>query len=108
MPIKLMTLAILIFAIAACGTAATAPPNEAELTASSNDVLGNETRMKDERVLEVAMTFLDEPPDPYQAGWLAVPTGLAETLIKKDENLNPAPWLATVEIQVDPAVREIS
>jgi len=108
MPIKLMTLAILIFAIAACGTAATAPPNEAELTASSNDVLGNETRMKDERVLKVAMTFLDEPPDPYQAGWLAVPTGLAETLFKQDENLNTAPWLATGAIQVEPTVWEIS
>ena len=81
-PIKLIILAMLILAISACSTEATALPNESALTSSSapsNDAQGNKTQMKDQRVLNVAMTFLDEPPDPYQAGWLAVPTGLSET-----------------------------
>ena len=110
-PIKFITLVILILAISACGTEATALPNESALTSSSapsNDALGNETQIKDQRVLNVAMTFLDEPPDPYQAGWLAVPTGLAETLFKQDENLNTVPWLATASVQVEPKVWEIS
>ena len=110
-PIRMIILAMLILAISACGTEATALPNEAALTSSSapsNDAQGNETLMKDQRVLNVAMTFLDEPPDPYQAGWLAVPTGLAETLFKQDENLNTVPWLATASVQVEPKVWEIS
>jgi peptide/nickel transport system substrate-binding protein len=53
------------------------------------------------------MTFLDEPPDPYKAGWLAVPTGLAETLFKLGDDLKPEPWLATGASQVEPTAWEI-
>ena len=59
-------------------------------------------------MLNVAMTFLDEPPDPYQAGWLAVPTGLAETLFKQNETLNTEPWLAAGAVQVEPTVWEVT
>lgn len=62
----------------------------------------------EERIVKVAMTFLDEPPDPYKAGWLAVPTGLAETLFRLGEDLKPEPWLATGATQVDPFTWVIS
>ena len=62
----------------------------------------------EERVLKVAMTFLDEPPDPYRAGWLAVPTGLAETLFRLGDDLNPEPWLAAKAEQVNPTTWEIT
>ena len=54
------------------------------------------------------MTFLDEPPDLYQAGWLAVPTGLSETLFRLNEDLKPEPWLAAGATQVDPRAWEIT
>jgi len=84
-----LAIAILLLAIAACGGSATATPS----ASSSSDASSDPTSVPppEERVLTVAMTFLDEPPDPYQAGWLAVPTGLAETLFKQDESLNTEP-----------------
>ena len=66
------------------------------------------TSRSENRVLKVAMTFLDEPPDPYQAGWLAVPTGLAETLFKLGDDLKPEPWLATGAMQVEPLKWEVA
>ena len=89
---------ILILVITACGTAATATPS----------TTGTSAAPAEERVLKVAMTFLDEPPDPYQAGWLAVPTGLAETLFRLGDNLKPEPWLATGATQVGPTIWEIT
>lgn len=101
-----LAIAILLLAIAACGGSATATPS----ASSSSDASSDPTSVPppEERVLTVAMTFLDEPPDPYQAGWLAVPTGLAETLFKQDESLNTEPWLATGAVQVEPTAWEIS
>lgn len=61
-----------------------------------------------ERVLKVATTFLDEAPDPYQAGWLSVPTGLSETLFRLGEDLKPEPWLASGATQIEPRTWEIS
>ncbi|PKB70986.1 MAG: hypothetical protein BZY87_07795 [SAR202 cluster bacterium Io17-Chloro-G6] len=95
---------ILILAIAACGASATATPSTSGAASESSA----STVPAEDRVLKVAMTFLDEPPDPYQAGWLAVPTGLAETLFKQDESLNTKPWLATGAVQVEPTAWEIS
>ena len=89
---------ILILAITACGAAATATPS----------TTGTSAAPAEERVLKIAMTFLDEPPDPYQAGWLAVPTGLAETLFRLGDNLKPEPWLATGATQIDPTIWEIT
>ena len=97
-----------MFAFVACGTDETpstkTPDTEkteasqpAETPEPSKAKAGIPTKAADaqeELVLNVAMTFLDEPPDPYQAGWLAVPTGLAETLFKQNETLNTEPWLA--------------
>ncbi|MDA1127508.1 MAG: ABC transporter substrate-binding protein [Chloroflexi bacterium] len=85
----------LILAITACGGPAT--PSTSGTTAAPVQ----------DRVLKVAMTFLDEPPDPYQAGWLAVPTGLAETLFRLGDDLKPEPWLATGATRVDPTTWEI-
>ena len=90
--------ATLILGLTACGGSATATP-------STSTTTGEPAK---ERVLKVAMTFLDEVPDPYQAGWLAVPTGLAETLFRLGDNLKPEPWLATKATQVEPTKWEIS
>jgi len=100
-----LAFAILLLAAAACGGSATATPSGS----SSSDASSDPTTAPpaEERVLKVAMTFLDEPPDPYRAGWLAVPTGLAETLFKQDESLNTVPWLASGAVQVEPTVWEI-
>ncbi len=91
-----LPLLALILVILACG--GTAQPADPTAT----------TKSPEERVLKVAMTFLDEPPDPYQAGWLAVPTGLSETLFRLNEDLKPEPWLAAGATQVDSRTWEIS
>ena len=93
-----LILATLILAITACGGGSTATPS----TSSTSGAPAQD------RVLKVAMTFLDEPPDPYQAGWLAVPTGLAETLFRLGDDLKPEPWLATGATQVNPTTWEIT
>ena len=94
LPVTLMVLA--------CGGTAqptvSPTPNEVEQTSNPTAT----TKAEEERVLKVAMTFLDEPPDPFQAGWLAVPTGLSETLFRMGEDLKPEPWLATGATQVEP------
>ena len=95
---------IIILAVTACGAEATATPS----TSNTSGTSSTSTAPSPERVLKVAMTFLDEPPDPYQAGWLAVPTGLAETLFRLGDNLKPEPWLATDATQVEPTAWEIT
>ena len=106
---RLLGLAFVIFILAAnaCGAAATATPNASSSSTTASEPTASATSTED-RVLKVAMTFLDEPPDPYQAGWLAVPTGLAETLFKQDESLNTVPWLASGAVQVAPTAWEIT
>ena len=94
-----LTFAILALAAIACGGSATATPATSS-TSSAPTESNTPADPAEERVLKVAMTFLDEPPDPYQAGWLAVPTGLAETLFRLDNNLNQEPWLASGAVQV--------
>ena len=89
-------LLILMAAAMACGPSATTTAPEPTAAPS------------EERVLKVAMTFLDEPPDPYKAGWLAVPTGVAETLFRLGDDLKPEPWLATRVTQTEPTTWEIS
>lgn len=96
-----LILTILMLAITACGAAATATPDGAAVPSTTAPSSG-------QRVLKVAMTFLDEPPDPYQAGWLAVPVGLAETLFRLGDNLKPEPWLATGGTQIAPTEWEIT
>ncbi|MFQ6030850.1 MAG: hypothetical protein ACE5Q6_25565, partial [Dehalococcoidia bacterium] len=81
--ILLAILVIVALAAIACSTSAQQPvsaPDSSQASQSDGDTLSKSSG--DERVLKVAMTFLDEPPDPYQAGWLAVPTGLSETLFR--------------------------
>ena len=109
-----LLLSICMFTFVACGTDETpstqTPDTEktkasqpAETPETSKAKAGIPTKAaeaQEELVLNVAMTFLDEPPDPYQAGWLAVPTGLAETLFKQNETLNTEPWLAAGAVQV--------
>ena len=94
----LFTVALAAILLLACGDSATPGQGESATSGASGE----------ERVLRVAMTFLDEPPDPYKAGWLAVPTGLAETLFRLGENLKPEPWLAAGATQVDPRTWEIT
>ncbi len=63
-----LPLLTLILVIAACGGSAeptvSSTPNEAVQPADTSETI----KSAEERVLKVAMTFLDEPPDPYQAG----------------------------------------
>ena len=96
-----LTFAVLALAAIACGGSATATPVKSS-TSNAPTESNASTDPAEERVLKVAMTFLDEAPDPYQAGWLAVPTGLAETLFRLSNNLNPEPWLASGAVQVEP------
>lgn len=91
-------------AIMACSGAAIPDVTEAPTIDGGSEVAPSAT----ERVLKVATTFLDEAPDPYQAGWLAVPTGLSETLFRLNEDLKPEPWLATGATQIEPLIWEIS
>ncbi len=102
-----LAFAIMIVAVTACGAAATATPSASTGSSAVSEPTAS-APPAEERVLKVAMTFLDEPPDPYQAGWLAVPTGLAETLFKQDESLNTEPWLASGAVQVEPTAWEIT
>ena len=111
-----------MFAFVACGSDETptnktpdteetkgSVPTEAPETSKTKPSIPTKApEAPEELVLNVAMTFLDEPPDPYQAGWLAVPTGLAETLFKQNETLNTEPWLAAGAVQVEPTVWEIT
>jgi len=105
--IMVIAFAILVLVIAACSADSTATPSTSETLGGSSSSAPT-PKSGEERVLKVAMTFLDEPPDPYQAGWLAVPTGLAETLFKQDGNLNIEPWLASKAVQVESTVWEIT
>ena len=90
----------------------TAPPAVAATTAPESQPeaasVPAEARVLEQRVLKVALTFLDEPPDPYKAGWLAVPTGLTETLFRLGNDLKPEPWLASGATQTDPLTWEVS
>ena len=92
----------------ACGSSAPAQPTTAPPAAAVPESTAPDAAPQEERVLKVAMTFLDEPPDPFQAGWLAVPTGLSETLFRMGQDLKPEPWLATGATQVGPTTWEIS
>ena len=68
----------------------------------------SESSVNQDTVLRIATTFLDEYPDPYKAGWLAVPSGLSETLFRLGDNLKPEPWLANHANQVEPNIWEIT
>ena len=96
--ITVIPFSILVLVISACSADSTATPSTSETLGGSSSSAPT-PKSGEERVLKVATPFLDEPPDPYQAGWLAVPTGLAETLFKQDGNLNTEPWLASKAVQ---------
>lgn len=105
--ITVIAFAILVLLIAACSADSTATPSTSE-TLDGSSSSAPTPKSGEERVLKVATPFLDEPPDPYQAGWLAVPTGLAETLFKQDGNLNTEPWLASKAVQAESTAWEIT
>ena len=104
----LFAVAVLSLALACSSEAppqpTTAPPESSAPESAAPDAAAE----GEERVLKVAMTFLDEPPDPFQAGWLAVPTGLSETLFRMGKDLKPEPWLAMGATQVGPTTWEVS
>ena len=74
--IGLLLIGLFVFALVACGTESAETPDQTE-SISSTDV-SNENKVADshqnaERVLNVAMTFLDEPPDICQREILSHP-----------------------------------
>jgi peptide/nickel transport system substrate-binding protein len=93
----LLGFALVAILLMACGDSAT--PSRSDSAAGASG---------EERVLKVALVWLDEPPDPYKAGWLAVPTGLAETLFRLNSSLKPEPWLASGAMQIDPLTWEVT
>ena len=93
-----LAVALAAMLLLACGDSATPVQGETATTGTSGE----------QRVLKVALVWLDEPPDPYKAGWLAVPTGLAETLFRLNDSLKPEPWLASGATQIDPLTWEIT
>ena len=93
----LLSFALMAILLVACG-GATPSQGDSATTGASGEV----------RVLKVALVWLDEPPDPYKAGWMAVPTGQAETLFKLNDSLKPEPWLASGATQIDPLTWEIT
>ena len=99
-------LAMLAFAITACGGAATPvpAPTTASLAAATTAPAG----LGKDSSMNIAVVFLDQPPDPLQAGWLALPTGLSETLFRLGKDFSPEPWLATGAQQIDEKTWEIS
>ena len=100
-------IAMTLVALTACGYSAT--PTQSQSGQAQTQDSGTQGAVPGkERVLKVAMAFLDEAPDPYQAGWLAVPTGLSETLFRLTKDLKPEPWLATGATQVAPNTWEIT
>ena len=94
----LLGFAIVTIFLMACGDSATPSRSDSAAAGAS----------REESVLKVALVWLDEPPDPYKAGWLAVPTGLAETLFRLNSSLKPEPWLASGAIQIDPLTWEVT
>jgi peptide/nickel transport system substrate-binding protein len=95
-------------AVLACNSSAPPPPEIPPADTAISDNAAPQQSDEEKRVLTVAMTFLDEPPDPFKAGWLAVPTGLSETLFRMDQDLKPEPWLASGATQVGPTTWEVS
>ena len=94
----LLSFALMAILLVACGGSATPSQGDSATTGASGEV----------RALKVALVWLDEPPDPYKAGWMAVPTGQAETLFKLNDSLKPEPWLASGATQIDPLTWEIT
>ncbi|WP_202081295.1 nickel ABC transporter substrate-binding protein [Caldalkalibacillus salinus] len=54
----------------------------------------------DHKSLTVLFSFASSSLDPHQ-DWMPVPAGMAETLVKVDENLEIQPWLAESWEQID-------
>lgn len=57
-------------------------------------------------MLRIATPFLSQP-DPVRGGFNAVQFGLAETLMRLDDDLRPQPWLATSMRPVTPTAWEV-
>ena len=98
-------LAILILAITACGGAATVPASTTAPLAAADPASPGSSNASS---MTIAVVFLDQPPDPLQAGWLALPTGVSETLFRLDKDFSPEPWLATGSKQIENNIWEIS
>ena len=64
---------------------------------SSND---NENKKADHKSVTLLFSFASKTIDPHQ-DWMGVRAGIAETLVKIDEELNIQPWVAESWTQVD-------
>lgn len=93
-------------ALIACGGAATSVPEPTTAPlAAANPIPADRGKASS---MIIAVVFLDQPPDPLQAGWLALPTGLSETLFRLGKEFSPEPWLATGAEQIDERTWDIS
>ena len=99
-------LVVLALAVTACGGASTAVPGSTTALLAEATLIPADSGKGSS--MNIAVVFLDQPPDPLQAGWLALPTGLSETLFRLGKDFSPEPWLATGAQQVDEKTWEIT
>ena len=114
---------VLVAALAglACGTAATptptgkaaptAPGTPAVVTAAPAPTATPKPKSiprVGERTLKVGLQSLNFPPDPALGGFLAVQSGIGETLFKLGRDMKPEPWLATGARRLDEKTWEVT
>lgn len=72
------------------------------VTGCSNDKdASNESAKTAEKSVTLLFSFASKTIDPHQ-DWMGVRAGIAETLVKVDENLEIQPWVADKWEQMDP------
>ncbi|NEY72823.1 ABC transporter substrate-binding protein [Bacillus mesophilus] len=89
-----MLLALLFAFLAGCSN------NETKSVSQDKDV-ANESAATAEKSVTLLFSFASKTIDPHQ-DWMGVRAGIAETLVKVDENLEIQPWVAETWEQVDP------
>ncbi len=74
--------------------------NEIESVGEDKKV-SNEAANNEEKSVTLLFSFASKTIDPHQ-DWMGVRAGIAETLVKVDENLEIQPWVAENWEQIDP------
>ncbi|MBE4909161.1 ABC transporter substrate-binding protein [Bacillus luteolus] len=75
--------------------------NDETKSVSENKDVANESSKTAEKSVTLLFSFASKTIDPHQ-DWMGVRAGIAETLVKVDENLEIQPWVAERWEQIDP------